>query len=98
MVKIDPLRVVKRPADPDARVCDRCKVEYRYFVAYIICLTPSSEFILVRSSSPSTADQGLNEGRKASHSSFLSEPHSPHFIVRTTSKTSSFGYYVLKSF
>ena len=60
MVKIDPLIVVKRPADPDARVCDRCKVEYRYFVAYIIGLTASSELILIRSLSLITADKWLN--------------------------------------
>ena len=40
----------------------------------------------------------VKEGRKASHNNFSSEPHSPLFLVRTTSKSSSFDYYVLKSF
>ena len=33
------------------------------------------------------------EGRKASHNNFSSEPYSPHFLVRATSKFSSFAYY-----
>ena len=36
----------------------------------------------------------LYEGRKASHNRFSSEPHSPHFLVRTTSKSLSFDHYV----
>ena len=40
----------------------------------------------------------MSEGRKASHNNFSSEPHSPHFLVRTTTKSPSFVYYVLKSF
>ena len=39
-----------------------------------------------------------NEGRKASHDNFSSERHSPHFLVRATSESSSFDYFVLKSF
>ena len=39
-----------------------------------------------------------HEGRKASHNNFSSEPHSPHFLIRTTSKSSSFDYYALKSY
>ena len=35
----------------------------------------------------------LSEGRKASHNNFTSEPHSSHFLVRATSKSSSFQYY-----
>ena len=33
------------------------------------------------------------EGRKANQNNFSSEPHSPHFLVRATSKSSSFHYY-----
>ena len=40
----------------------------------------------------------LHEGRKARHINFSSEPHSPHFLVPVTLKSSSFDYYVLKSF
>ena len=35
----------------------------------------------------------FNEGRKANHINLHSEPHSPHFLVRTTSKSSSLQYY-----
>ena len=28
----------------------------------------------------------VGDGKKASHNNFLSEPHSPHFLVRATSK------------
>ena len=40
----------------------------------------------------------FREGRKASHNNFSSEPHSPHFLDRTTSKSSSFDCNVLKSY
>ena len=39
-----------------------------------------------------------DEERKAIHNNFSSEPHSPHFLVRATSKFSSFAYYVFLSF
>ena len=42
--------------------------------------------------------KGFIEGRKASHNSFSSEPHSPHFLVRATSESSFFDFYVSESF
>ena len=39
----------------------------------------------------------LRGGGKASHNNFSSEPHSSHFLVRVTLKSSSFDYVVLKS-
>ena len=39
-----------------------------------------------------------SEERKASHDNFPSEPHSPHFLVRATSESLFFDYFVLKSF
>ena len=41
-----------------------------------------------------TSKAVLNEGRKASHNNFSSEPHSPHFLVRAASESSSFDYFV----
>ena len=41
---------------------------------------------------------GQDEGKKANYINLYSEPHSPHFLVRTTSEYSSFDYFVLKSF
>ena len=38
----------------------------------------------------------VDEGRKASHNNFSSEPHSSHFLVRATSESSSLDYFVLK--
>ena len=38
-----------------------------------------------------------DEGRKACHNNFSSESHSPHFLVRATSESLFFDYFVLKS-
>jgi len=40
----------------------------------------------------------VERGGRPATSFFSSEPHSPHFFLRATSESSSFDYFVLKSF
>ena len=40
----------------------------------------------------------LQEGRKANHKNFSSEPNSPNFLVRATSESSSYDHYSVLKF
>ena len=85
-VKIDP---AQKP-DPDSRLSQK-KLQTN-------CLQ-STQFILDKNLIESSlviigVVHEFNEGRKASHNHFSSEPHSPHFLVRANSKSSSFDFYV----
>ena len=60
----------------------------------IYACTYFSEFVIV----VLYCQRIFKEGRKVNHNNVSSEPHSPNFFVRATSESSSFDYFVFKSF